>query len=103
VICRTPAPTTASFLAVLHGRANEPTTLDVTQTWVSAPPAAAAQALRWSSFDGLVRAAVKTALAYYSIGFQESSELLRDRMGAGFCVEITRQANEILRERKGEK
>jgi hypothetical protein len=35
------------------GRANDPTVSDAVQSWVTAPPAAAAQALRWHTFEGL--------------------------------------------------
>jgi hypothetical protein len=50
-----------------------------------------------------VRAAVQSALFYYQAGFQESAAALRAGGGDKFCQDITRQANEILRERKGEK
>jgi hypothetical protein len=50
-----------------------------------------------------VRAAVRSALYFYQAGFQESAAALRAGGGDKFCRDITRQANEILRERKGEK
>ena len=50
-----------------------------------------------------VRAAVLSALFYYKVGLQEFAAALRERGGDNFCQNITREANERLRERKGEK
>lgn len=50
-----------------------------------------------------VRAAVKSALFYYQLGFKESAAPMKAGMGDGFCKNVTKEADEILRERQGKK
>jgi hypothetical protein len=50
-----------------------------------------------------VRAAVKSSLSYYQLGFKNSAAPMQAGMGDGFCKNVTKEADEILRERKGKK
>jgi hypothetical protein len=50
-----------------------------------------------------VRAAVRSALFYYQLGIKDSAAPMQAGMGDGFCKNVTKEADEILRERKGKK